>query len=69
MFWVSLGETSAKDLEHYSASQASSVFFQLLAKYCKISLLKRGNNEQGGNSRHQSKLKNIITEKDRLIRG
>lgn len=46
MFWVSLGETSAKDLEHYSASQASSVFFQLLAKYCKISLSKRGNNEQ-----------------------
>lgn len=69
MFWVSLGETSAKDLEHCSASQASRVFFQFLAKYYQISLSKPGNNEQGGNCRHQSKMKDIMTEKDRVKGG
>ncbi len=56
MFWVSLGETSAKDLEHGRASNASRVFIQLLAKYCVInSLSKRGNNEQGGNVKIKDK--------------
>lgn len=62
MFGVSLGETSAKDLEHGKASQASGVFFQLLAKYCVISLSNRWNNEHGGKFEHQSKMKDIMTE-------
>lgn len=71
-FWCSgsaLEKPQQKIWNTVVPAKQSGHFFQLLAKYYQISLSKRGNNEQGGNSRHQSKMMDIMTEKDRVKGG